>query len=121
MILILAAALATGWFWSDTLRARESMLRRCHRACDQLNVQLLDETVAVRRIGIGRTSRGRIALRRTYEFEFSADGEDRWPGRAILLGQVLETLQMEAPHGVTIMNDPSLSPIRVNPPSERHH
>lgn len=121
MILILAAALAIGWFWSDTLRARESMLRRCRRACEELNLQLLDETVAVRRIGAGRTHGGRIALRRTYEFEFSADGEDRWPGRAILLGQVLEMLQMEAPDGVTIMNGPGLSPIRINSPSERYH
>lgn len=122
IILVIVIVVAVGWLWNDTLKAREQMLARCRRACSELNMQLLDETVAVHRVGLGRTTRGRIALRRTYDFEFSADGADRWPGRAILLGRRLETLQMETPEGLTIVNGRAQPPGRsIGPPSERYH
>lgn len=105
MILILAAALAIGWFWNDTLQARERVLSLCGRACEDVEVQFLDETVALKRLGLGRNRRGYLALRRTYQFEFSADGRDRWHGRAVLLGRKLEALQMERGEGVTILRD----------------
>jgi hypothetical protein len=103
IILVIVAVVAIGWFWNDTLKAREWMLRRCRRALDELDMQLLDETVAIRRVGLRRNRNGRIAVSRTYHFEFSADGRDRWPGRAVLLGRLLETLQLESPDGITIV------------------
>ncbi|HET8552436.1 MAG TPA: DUF3301 domain-containing protein [Gammaproteobacteria bacterium] len=127
IILVIVIAVATGWLWNDTLKAREQMLARCRRACNDLAMQLLDETVAVHRVGFGRTDRGRIALRRTYEFEFSADGKDRWAGRAILLGRRLEMLQMETPDGLTIVNGRGQPPHRTLGPRggeshwERYH
>ncbi|HET6656247.1 MAG TPA: DUF3301 domain-containing protein [Gammaproteobacteria bacterium] len=102
IILVIAAAVAIGWLWNDTLVARERVLRYCRRALDDLELQLLDETVAVHRVALRRNRHGRIAIARTYEFEFSADGRDRWPGRAVLLGRALETLQIETAEGVTI-------------------
>ncbi|HET7371556.1 MAG TPA: DUF3301 domain-containing protein [Gammaproteobacteria bacterium] len=102
IILIILAAVAIGWLWNDTLVTRERVLRRCRRALDELNLQLLDETVAVRRVSLRRNRRGHIAIARSYQFEFSTDGRDRWPGRAVLLGHVLETLQIETAEGVTI-------------------
>ena len=101
----LLAILAVGavyWFWSDSLRAREQALRVCAGACRQLDVQLLDQTVAVYRLGVGRDGHGRLRLRRFYGFEFSTDGADRYPGHAVILGQVLELLQMDHPDGPVI-------------------
>jgi hypothetical protein len=117
LILVLVA-----WLWNDTLKAREQLLSRCRRACRDMNVQFLDETVACRRVRLKRSARGQLALARTYTFEFSADGKDRWPGRAVLLGRKIETLQMEGPEGVTILNGGAAStPRRLKPPSERWH
>ena len=90
------------WFWSDSLRAREQALRVCAAACRQTDVQLLDQTVAVYRLGVGRDGRGRLRLRRFYGFEFSMDGADRYRGHAVLLGHALELLQMDHPHGPII-------------------
>jgi hypothetical protein len=104
LIFILIAVAAAGWFWNDTLRARERVLMLCQQACAETNVQLLDETVALKRLGSGRGSRGHLTLRRTYQFEFSIDGQDRRHGRAILLGRKLESLQMDRGDGVTILN-----------------
>src|SRR5690625_4423484 len=104
IILVIAAAVAIAWLWNDTLEAREHMLRHCRRALAELDMQLLDETVAIRRVGLRRDRRGRIAISRAYDFEFSMNGQDRWPGRAMLLGRRVETLQIEEPGGVTIVD-----------------
>lgn len=122
MLLVIAAALAAGWLWNDTLKARERVLLRCRRACDEINVQLLDETVALKRLGLKRKPGGQVALRRTYQFEFSVDGSDRWSGRAVLLGRTLESLQLDGPGGVTIFNAGGVVPFRQTlPPGERLH
>lgn len=90
-------------FWVDSLRARERAVAVCANACRQMEVQFLDQTVAISRLGLGRGGRGWLSLRRTYGFEFSTDGTDRWKGRAVLLGKRVESVQMEGAEGVTIL------------------
>jgi hypothetical protein len=102
VFIALAVIAALVWFWLDSMRAREVALRRCKSMCSQMNVQLLDQTVHVARLRLGRNGRGRIRVRRFYVYEFSIDGEDRWYGIAILLGQRLEYLRMEHPDGPII-------------------
>ncbi|HKJ08398.1 MAG TPA: DUF3301 domain-containing protein [Gammaproteobacteria bacterium] len=89
------------WFWMDSLRARERALHVCGGACRRLDVQLLDETVALCGLGVGRGEGGYLQLRRRYHFEFSSNGSDRWQGRVVLLGTAVQTLQMDYPDGST--------------------
>ncbi len=91
------------WLWSDSLRARELTLNRCRDACNELCVQLLDETVALSRITLKRDARGRLLLHRWYRFEFSTDGTDRHPGAVSLTGQVIEFVRLEYPQGPLIL------------------
>ncbi len=102
-LLAILIALGLAWFWSDSLKARERALQICANACLQMDVQLLDETVAVARLGMGRNGDGRLALRRYYVFEFSIDGTRRWRGRAVLLGRAVEMVQLDHPDGTTIL------------------
>ncbi len=83
---------------------RERALRVCAAACRQTNAQLLDQTVSLVRVGVGRNSGHRVLLRRRYKFEFSTDGVNRWQGRVTLLGQILESVQMDYPEGATILD-----------------
>ena len=97
------AALGVGiWFWSESLRSREQALRTCADVCRQMDVQLLDQTVAVWKLGIGRDGNGRLRVRRYYLFEFSIDGVERHRGHAVLLGRSLEYVEMEHPDGSII-------------------
>lgn len=57
--------LLIGWYWLDSLRARELALGICRAACEQRALQLLDQTVALRRLRLRWTADG-IRLRRTY-------------------------------------------------------
>lgn len=99
----LAAIAAGAWFWYDSLRARETMTKTCARICANMNLQFLDETVALARLRPARAANGRLAWRRLYVFEFSESGSDRWKGRALLNGRRVESVQLDNPQGVTIL------------------
>ncbi|MEE8428279.1 MAG: DUF3301 domain-containing protein [Gammaproteobacteria bacterium] len=92
------------WFWVDSLHARERALQVCAAACRQTKAQLLDQTVSLARVGVGRNSSNRILFRRRYRFEFSTDGVNRWQGRVTLLGSLVESVQMDYPEGATILD-----------------
>lgn len=94
-----------GWFWHDSLRAREQVLSACARACRNADVQLLDQTVALARLRLVR-EHGRLVPARDYAFEFTVDGSERWQGRVRLVGRRIDQLQMDTPTGVTILEQP---------------
>lgn len=100
---ILAAALlaALAWFWSDSLRARESAVRAARLACTADGVQLLDDTVALAALGLQRGDDGWPVLRRIYRFEFSDTGNNRLEGSVTLLNAGVQALYL-APHTGTL-------------------
>jgi hypothetical protein len=92
---VLGLLVAALWLWIDSLRAREHAVAAGRAACKRYDVQLLDETVAVARLRLGRDDEGRLRLRRTYTFEFSDTGNNRRHGAIVMLGARLEDLQLE--------------------------
>ena len=93
--LVLVAGAAGGWFWYDSLRARERAVGLGRAACERDRLQFLDETVLCTRTRPARGADGRVRLRRMYQFEFSDDGVNRRTGHLVLLGAELESLQLE--------------------------
>lgn len=93
------AALVFVKIWSDVLRAREVALRACADACVRADAQLLDQTVRLARVTLARDRRGRLRWRRHYRFEFSATGAERMSGGVVLLGNTVESLEMEQRDG----------------------
>lgn len=83
------------WFWMDTMRAREAALDAGRRACAAENVQFLDWTVAVRKMGLARDEEGRLRIRRTYEFEYSDTGDNRLKGAVTLTGSQLVAVHIQ--------------------------
>lgn len=88
--------LLLGWFWLDSLRAREIALGICRAACEQRDLQLLDQAVALRRLGLRWRSEG-LRLRRVYRFDFSEEGVGRRQGYLVLRGMALEDLSFGLP------------------------
>lgn len=82
---IAVLALAT-WLWVDSLKAREAAIQAAKSACRMENLLLLDDTVAIRHIRLGRDNEGRLRLRRVYFFEYSDTGENRNDGSIAMLG-----------------------------------
>lgn len=102
-LLVLITLAAIAWFWSDSLRARESMTAACTRICRDMHLQFLDETVALARLRLAHAPNGNLTWRRLYVFEFSESGADRWKGRAQLIGRQVESVQLDNPQGITIL------------------
>ncbi len=97
--------LGLGWFWWDSLKVREQAIKLALHACQDAQVQLLDHTVALKKIWLGRNRRGRVALLRFYEFEFSSTGTERRKGRVVVLGMVQQYFSMDLPQSRTITMD----------------
>lgn len=90
--LLLAAVAAIAWYWYSSLQAREQAARAAAEVCRRQQLQFLDDTVALQRLGVGRDDHGRVALRRTYRFEYSHIGDDRRQGFIIMVGSRVETV-----------------------------
>jgi hypothetical protein len=92
--------LLLGWFWLDSLRAREIALGICKAACVARGLQLLDQAVVLRRLGLSWRGDG-IRLRRVYRFDFSEEGVGRHSGYLVLRGIDLEDLSFGLPGRVS--------------------
>ncbi|MEW6313275.1 MAG: DUF3301 domain-containing protein [Pseudomonadota bacterium] len=96
-MLALAILAVAGWFWFDSMRAREAAVRLGRQTCQREGVQFLDDTVALAKFALGRNRKGHAALQRTYRFEFSPAGNERLAGQVVLIGGQVEAINL-APH-----------------------
>ena len=101
-VFIALGLIAAGvWFWLDSLRAREFAIRRCKAFCSQNRVQLLDQSIHLRKVFPARLA-GHLGLRRFYAFEFSINGTDRYDGVAVEFKNRIEYLSLLHPDGEII-------------------
>lgn len=101
-VLWLVLPLCLWAFWFDSLRTREIALNAIRNSCRNARVQLLDDTLFVRKLRLARGVAGHVQLRRYYRFEFSSEGNDRRPGYAILQGRRVENIWLEQAEGKTL-------------------
>lgn len=83
--------LSLAWLWLDSARAREFANLLAQRYCDNRGMQLLDQTVALCRVGLRWTNQG-LRIRRMFRFDFSLEGEGRHTGYVLMLGSTLELI-----------------------------
>lgn len=93
------------WFWWDSLMASEKAGKLASQACNDAQVQLLDQTVALKKIWFKRKPNGHLGLLRYYAFEFSSTGVERRKGLVVLLGRVQQYFSMDLPESRTITMD----------------
>jgi hypothetical protein len=83
------------WWQGQGIKIRALQAVKAH--CQTMDVQLLDESIVLRGFWLKRDSRGSLRIWRSYLFEFSSTGEQRYTGRVILLGPHIESVQLD-PH-----------------------
>jgi hypothetical protein len=105
-ILILALL---AWLWLDAARARELATALARRYCDVRNLQLLDDTVSMARMGMRWTSQG-LRIRRMFRFDFSLEGTGRRTGFVLMIGTQLEAIDDGLPREEHVEKD-------ITPPS----
>lgn len=95
----LLVAVGLGWYWLDSLKARDVALVAGERACAAEGLQFLDWTVAQRRMRLQRDEEGRLRLLRVYGFEYSDTGNNRLEGGVTLLGHDVLSVHLATPPG----------------------
>lgn len=86
-------------YWWQARDAKAAALHYAAARCRSLGVQLLDQSMVQRRIRLQRDEAGHAGLQRHYAFEFSSTGNERYPGRIIIQGKRLISIEM-APYEI---------------------
>lgn len=95
LLLWLIALCVAILYWRNALRIKERAYVAARKHCDSMQVQMLDESVYLRRMWLKRNSLGKLVLWRAFYFEFTVTGADRYFGRVLMLGNQLEAVQLE--------------------------
>lgn len=80
-------------YWLSAMRTREQAGRAARGACQRIDAQFLDETVACTAVKVVMR-RGKPALRRCYEFEYTHDDASRHPGHLVFIGNELTVISL---------------------------
>ena len=81
--------------WLENQGVRERAISIAKDFCKKEDVQFLDGAMALVRMRLQRDAMGRMAIARTYQFEFSDTGDNRLKGTIMLLGKKLEILHLQ--------------------------
>ncbi|MDB9906030.1 DUF3301 domain-containing protein [Oceanospirillaceae bacterium] len=82
-------------YWWDTSAVKDRARLAAKQQCELQDLQLLDDTVALKKTRLKRDRRGHISFLRQFTFEFSSDGEQRTQGELHLLGKKMTHLHLE--------------------------
>jgi hypothetical protein len=92
---ILLITVLIAYFWqSGQFKGHARQLVQQH--CKTLNLQLLDEGMVIKNIRPIRSPGGSLVLRRSYQFEFSSIGDQRYKGLIVLEGFRLIDISFDA-------------------------
>jgi Protein of unknown function (DUF3301) len=109
-LLILASALV--WFWQNSLAARECANAAAIEACERLNLQFLDGTVAFARLEVVRGMVSLVTLRRTYVFDYTANSIERRQGFVVVSGRRMDSVGFARGEDLEAMNVSPVTPER---------
>jgi Tfp pilus assembly protein PilO len=94
IILIGAMCLAYG-YWFNAQKAKEIALAAARDHCLTMEVQMLDDYVALIGIRLNRDNIRKIQLWRSFLFEFSSTGNERYNGTVLMQGCRVESIVMD--------------------------
>lgn len=86
-------------YWWQSRGNKEFAFIAVKNYCYQMDVELLDQAIYLKALWFKRDDKGQLKIWRTYWFEFSTDGEDRYYGRVITLGNKVLKIELE-PHRI---------------------
>lgn len=81
-------------FWNKQQQARVLASGVVRKHCDLQGLQLLDDTLTLESYQIKKRGAGWV-LMRSYHFEFSSTGDERYSGSVLLAGRRVEQLELD--------------------------
>lgn len=93
-----ALFMALGGIWWHGQGVKAQALKKVKGYCEEHNLQLLDESLFIRKLWLARGRNGLLGFQRTYMFEFTSTGEHRYRGTITLLGYELKAIDTQTHH-----------------------
>jgi hypothetical protein len=91
--LVFLGAIALYLWRSGEFKGRARALAINH--CQQLNLQLLDDSMVITGLWPVRSAGGSLVFRRRYHFEFASIGDRRYQGEVVIIGMRLVHIELE--------------------------
>lgn len=88
-ILLLIAGAAIFFWWNAARAAVERATQVGRNACAAANVIWLDQSVQATGVRLRRNDDGRMGLERSFRFDYSYDGVERYTGKLVMHGDRL--------------------------------
>lgn len=66
--------------------------------CESRGLLLLDQTVSLNKVRLRRDRSGQMQIERTYQFEFSTNGDDRYQGDITLRANRITNSRIDFPN-----------------------
>ena len=85
-------------YWWDAQGVKQIAYRVCRQYLESRGLQLLDGYVRTHRVWLKRDENGNWRFWRSYLFEFSSTGVERYQGMAVALGKQVLHIELEAYH-----------------------
>ena len=94
-LVFIVLLLLLGVYWSSAMKAREIAFSVVKTHCQKMDVLLLDDYVALTGQWLKRDKHGKVKAWRSYQFEFSSTGDERYHGKVVMLGAQVLSIQLE--------------------------
>lgn len=83
------------WYWFDSQKIREIAFNAVKERCLLNEVQLIDSYVALNSFRLKRDESGKIGISRSFSFEFTSTGLERYNGTVLMSGARVLSIVME--------------------------
>lgn len=83
-------------YWWSAYGIKQLALQATKVYCKKMELQMLDESIALRRISLKRDQWGRLKLLRFFNFEFASIGDERYRGTITMHGRHCVDIRLEA-------------------------
>lgn len=83
------------YLWWESLKIKEVALSYTRSYCKRYELQLLDDNVNLRGLWFKRNEQGMVKLWRSYNFDFSSTGDERYKGKIVLLGRNVTNFELD--------------------------
>ncbi|MDH5648998.1 MAG: DUF3301 domain-containing protein [Gammaproteobacteria bacterium] len=94
--LLLMALAIIGLAWYQQRANHELAAQYAKKTCANAGVQLLDDTVSLSKMWLSRNDLGRLAISRSYTFDYTADRVTRAQGSVSLIGKQLLAAHLQS-------------------------
>ena len=94
VLLMLVAGFVIQYWWQSG-EYKGHALKLALAYCQQYDLQLLDQSMVIKGYWPKKSKRGIWVIQRTYNFEFTSTGQQRYQGKLVLEGLALDGIELE--------------------------